>query len=151
MHPKFYVSALVFSDKTRLSVESSDLVVIVGPNNSGKSATLREISTRAKQKSEKGKVLIDIDFVSEGEEDITALLDRVTFKTYGGNPEPTYNGFGFSVYGGAAESHWQNAKTGLGPLHALFVTRLDTESRLSASNPPESINLLTQSAQHPIH
>lgn len=151
MHPKISVSALVFSDKTRISVEKNDMVVIVGPNNSGKSATLREISTRARQKSEKGKVLIDIDFASEGEEDILAFLDLLSVKTYQGNPEPTYNGFGFSIYGGSVRHQWQNANNGLGSLHALFVTLLNTESRLSASNPPQNINLISQPVQHPIH
>ena len=43
MTPRVWVEQIEFNDGSRLDFGKSDIVVIVGPNNSGKSATLRSI------------------------------------------------------------------------------------------------------------
>jgi predicted ATPase len=146
-----WVSKLKFNDSTEITFSNNDIVVIVGPNNSGKSATLKEISKLFRQKAEKGKVLVDIDFDANGDQDIVEFLDSFSTKTFGGNPEPQYAGFGFSIYGGSVRNQWQSYKNGLGALYPIFVSLLNTEERLSAANPPSTINLISQAAQHPIH
>jgi hypothetical protein len=41
--PKVLVKSITFSDNTTIQLSGNDVVVIVGPNNSGKSATFRAI------------------------------------------------------------------------------------------------------------
>ena len=43
MEPRVWVKTVKFSDGTTIEFADDDVVVIVGPNNSGKSATLRGI------------------------------------------------------------------------------------------------------------
>ena len=43
MEPKAWVKSITFSDNTTIQLAEDDVVVVVGPNNSGKSATLRAI------------------------------------------------------------------------------------------------------------
>jgi ATPase subunit of ABC transporter with duplicated ATPase domains len=43
VRPRVWVSQLTFSDGTSVSLVKDDVVVLVGPNNGGKSATLRSI------------------------------------------------------------------------------------------------------------
>ena len=41
--PQVYVKAIEFSGGDSIALDPDDIIVIVGPNNSGKSATLRSI------------------------------------------------------------------------------------------------------------
>ena len=151
MKPRVWVQTVTFSDNSRIGFDPDDIVILVGPNNAGKSATLKEIFRLARQKSDKGKVLLDIEFSTEGTEELKSYLETFSVKAFNGNPEPTYSGMGFSVYGGGIEHQFRNYQNGLGDLQSIFLTLLSTESRLSAANPPNNINLTNQAPTHPIH
>lgn len=43
LRPRLSFEAITFSDGSTLAVDDDDIVVFVGPNNAGKSATLREL------------------------------------------------------------------------------------------------------------
>src|SRR5258708_6717034 len=44
--PRLWIKQLTFSDGTTVRLKKSDIVLIVGPNNAGKSAALRAIRDR---------------------------------------------------------------------------------------------------------
>ena len=50
-----WIDALTFNDGNTVKLAKNDIVVLVGPNNAGKSATLRESEQLLRAKSNKGK------------------------------------------------------------------------------------------------
>jgi predicted ATPase len=152
MATRIWISEIEFSDNTTLSFEKEDIVVFVGPNNAGKSASLKEAARLLRAKTDKGKVLKDIIIEKEGEEaDLFSHLQTHSTKYFGSSPHPHYQGYGFSIYEPNAKSWWSNYKNGLSELLPLFVNMLTTEQRIQAANPAQNIKLTTEPIQHPIH
>lgn len=152
MSNRVWISSIQFSDSSTVHFDKNDIVIIVGPNNAGKSATLREASQMLRQKSQKGKVIQNIEIKISEDEDIKDYLSKISIKQYQGDPEPRYYGYGYNIYGGSISSYWINAeKSGIGELYPVFANFLTTEQRLQAANPPNSIRLTTEAIQHPIH
>lgn len=149
---KVWLSEIQFSDNSKITIEENDIVVIVGPNNAGKSATLKEAAKMLQQKNNKGKVVHDITIEKSGDKtQLISYISNFAQKTFSNNPLPSYQGFGFNIYEGNAQSYWNNTTNGLSELVQIFVNSLSTEQRLSAANPPKSIKITTQAPQHPIH
>ncbi|GAB4340985.1 MAG: hypothetical protein OHK0038_20580 [Flammeovirgaceae bacterium] len=152
MATRVWISKIKFSDDTTLQFEKNDIVVLVGPNNAGKSATLKEAATLLRTKNNKGKVLKDITIEKEGDEsEFFIHLQSFSTKHYAGNPHPHYKGFGYNIYEPNAKSLWANYKNGLGDLFSLFINTLSKEQRIQAANPAHNIKLTTEAIQHPIH
>jgi len=149
---KVWLSEIEFSDNSKVLIEENDIVVIVGPNNAGKSATLKETAQMLQQKSNKGKVVLDITINKNGsKEDLISYISEFSQKNFQGNPLPSYQGYKFNIYQGTAENYWNNIQNGISELSNIFVNTLSTEQRLSAANPPQSIKITTNAPQHPIH
>jgi hypothetical protein len=55
--PSAHISELVFSDGRAIPLDKRDVVLVVGPNNAGKSATLRGIRDKLKDPSSRNPVL----------------------------------------------------------------------------------------------
>jgi predicted ATPase len=152
MATRVWISEMKFSDDTTLQFEKDDIVVFVGPNNAGKSASLKESATLLRAKSNKRNVLKDITIEREGDEtEFFSYLQSHSTKHFGGNPHPHYQGFGYNIYEPNAKNWWTNYKNGLYDLYSLFVNILSTEQRIQAANPAQNIKLTTQAIQHPIH
>jgi len=98
---KVWISELEFNDGTKISLDKNEVVVFVGPNNAGKSATLKEASSLLKSKvngKQSAKVLKDLTINKEGDEAaFNCFLESISTKKYLGNPEPHFQGFGFSI------------------------------------------------------
>lgn len=151
MSAPIWISELQFSDSSVLHIEKNQIVVIVGPNNAGKSATLKETAQMLKQKSQKGKVIHDIKISKDETVDIIPFISKYSSKHYTGNPLPMYSGYGFSIYEGNLPHYWSNYSNGVSELFSVFANILTTEQRLMVANPPSSIRLTTDPIQHPIH
>lgn len=152
MTTRIWLSEMVFSDNSKISFAKDDIVVFVGPNNAGKSASLKESAKMLRAKTDKGKVLKDITIEKDGAEtELFSFLESYSTKHYGGNPHPHYQGFGYNVYEPSAKSWWNNYQNGISDLFSLFVNILTTEQRLQAANPANNIKLTSQPIQHPIH
>ncbi|TRW48068.1 AAA family ATPase [Aliidiomarina halalkaliphila] len=148
-----WIDALTFNDGNTVELAKNDIVVLVGPNNAGKSATLRESAQLLRAKSNKGKVISDLLIGREGnEEELIRRLEQMGDKTFSGNPLPSYRGFGFDVYEGNAKSYWLRIEDdGLSELLEVFVKNISTEERLTAANPTNNIRLSKEPPTHPIH
>lgn len=153
MATRIWISEIKFSDDTTLQFDKDDIVVLVGPNNSGKSATLKEAASLLKSTNNKAKVLKDISIEKEGDKsELFNLLDISTTKNYDSHPgQILYQGFGFNIWESSVESIFNRYREGIGELFSLFANMLTTEQRLSAANPAQSIKLTTQAISHPIH
>ncbi len=152
MTTRLWISEIKFSDDTTLSFEKDDIIVFVGPNNAGKSASLKEAARLLKAKTDKGKVLKDITIEKDGDEtEFFTYLQSFSTKYTNSNPYPHYQGYGYNIYEPNAKSWWNNFQNGVNELFSLFVNILTTEQRLQAANPASNIKLTTQPVQHPIH
>ncbi|MFZ6665234.1 ATP-dependent nuclease [Peijinzhouia sedimentorum] len=150
---RIWISSITFSDETTLQFDKDDIVVFVGPNNAGKSASLKEASSLLRSKKNKVKVLRDITIEKEGDESgLFSLLEISATKNYDSSPSQIlYQGFGFNIWESSVKNIFSKYDNGIGELSSLFVNILTTEQRLSAANPPQNIKLTTEAIQHPIH
>lgn len=152
---KIWISEIEFNDGTKIALNKNEIVVFVGPNNAGKSATLKEASSLLKSKvngKQNAKVLKNLIISKEGDEaDFKSFLESISTKKLLGNPEPHYQGFGFSIYAPHIGNSWTNSDNGLGEVSSIFANMLGTEDRLKAANPAPNIKLTTEAMNHPIH
>lgn len=152
MSINFWISEITFSDDNTLYFEKDDIIVFVGPNNAGKSATLKEAASMLKSKRNIGKVIKDITIEKEGEEsDLFEKLDAVSIKRYDNPKQTLYSGYGYSVFESNIKNNFSSFAQGIGELSSLFVNTLNTEQRLLSANPPHNIKLTKEAVQHPIH
>ena len=145
--PVVRVHSLLFSDGTTVSTNPSDVVVLVGPNNAGKSRALKEIEDHA-SKSITGIVVKEVKFDYSGTVDELSsyIEDHSTIDDAG--RYPIYKGYRFSVMCRTLPQLWNNKLMDLTP---FFCMRIPTESRITDSNPIQSIDFLNKPASHPIH
>ncbi|MEO7990065.1 MAG: AAA family ATPase [Chryseolinea sp.] len=149
---RIWIGELEFNNGTKIQFDKNEITVFVGPNNAGKSASLKEAAKLLKQRNDSGKVLKDLTIEREGsDDDLVAFLDSHSTKNFGSNASPTYKGYGYSVMEDNAKHWWANFKGGLSQLSSVFVTSLTTEARLIAANPAPNIKLTSEPIQHPIH
>ncbi|MCR6639720.1 MAG: ATP-binding protein [Sporocytophaga sp.] len=149
---RVWISEVIFSDDTKVTIEKNDIIVLVGPNNAGKSASLKEAASLLQTKNRKGKVLKDITIEKDGDNnELISFLETFSKKEFTGNPLPSYQGYKFNIYEQNAKNHWSSYKNGLADLIHIFVHTLTTEERLKAANPPSSIKITSQAPQHPIY
>jgi len=152
MEPKIWIKKIKFSDNTTIEFESNDIIVIVGPNNSGKSASLKEVSNFLKTQNTKSKVIKSIEFSKSGSDsDLIVFLEKISKKEHTSNPSPYYNGMGYRIYEPHAKQWWNNISSGIGNLSNVFSKNLTTEERLKAANPASNIKLTTETPKHPIN
>jgi ABC-type multidrug transport system ATPase subunit len=101
MTPKLWSEKIEFSDGSIVTCGKNEIIVFVGPNNAGKSATLKEASNLLSSKNLKGKVIRSISFGKEGTiSDLTRFIESISIKEITANSEPWYKGLDYRVYGG---------------------------------------------------
>ncbi len=152
MKPRIWISEITFNDNTTIHFEKDDIVVFVGPNNAGKSASLKEIATLIATKKGRVKILKDIKVEKEGSEDeLFELLNNSASKELNNPDQIYYKGFGFAIYESKAKNNYENHNDWLWDLTSLFINSLSTEQRIQASNPAKNIKLTSDAMEHPIH
>ncbi len=152
--PHAFVKSISFNDGTTIALNPDDVVVIVGPNNMGKSATLREIESKVHSPGSESVILTAIEVERAGEVDrLESWLSRTCRKQQDRNnpANPTYTRLGQSVNHSQATSFWNDPSNGLRNLSPFFFYRLTTEARLGAAKPAPNIRLTTDALSHPIH
>jgi len=153
MTTRIWISEIHFSDNTKIPLAKNDIVVFVGPNNAGKSATLKEATKLLISKASSNKVLKDITIEKEGDDkELFTLLELLSAKyLYGNDSHLYFKGYGYDISETGAERDWHNYKNGINKLFPLLVNILTTELRLKAADPANSIKLTSDAIQHPIH
>lgn len=151
MTPRFYIEKITFNDGKTLECDKDDIVVFVGANNAGKSASLKEISFKFKSKQNTTKVVTDITIAQQGEHTSfkSFFEDNSILSQESGNS--SYRGFGYNIQSYSIDHYFSNFLNGIEELFPFYANVLDTEQRLTAANPPQNIRLTDQPMQHPIH
>lgn len=148
----FHVSSVTFSDENTIETRPSEIIVLVGPNNSGKSATLRAINEKVRLASARSPVVSKISVTREGSNDELIPWISARSRQVGTDPtNPQYTAYGASTSLNNARAYWQNPQGGLHELGNWFCRILTAEARVTAANPANRINLLQDAPSHPIH
>ena len=144
-------ASITFSDGTTVRTEPLDVIVLVGPNNAGKSLALRELHEFVRGEPE-SKVITavtkDVAGTAESFEGFVRENTRVELQNNGRSISIHGYGVNLGIGGGRIDSMWPDK---LGDLGALFCLRILTEKRINDSDPIDAIDTLTESPTHPIH
>lgn len=151
--PRVAITSLTFSDGTNVSVSANDVVLVVGPNNAGKSAGLRAIRDKLQNAAHKSPVLQSLEIQRTGSLDVfKSWLSDWTVRQFGSPPEnPIFQALGHSLHQSQAHSDWQRSDHILGQLSRWFCHLLSADERLHICNPPGNIALARDNPSHPIH
>lgn len=142
-----YISKLTFNNGKELEIAANDIVVFVGPNNAGKSQSLKDIYALSKAKTP--SVVISDVKISKYTQAISTIISQVSVgEKY--DSCTMYDYLGEKLF---VDPHTDSAylQTGLHEDYRdLFVANLDTSARLNICQPPRNIRR-DQSKEHPIH
>jgi hypothetical protein len=150
--PRVSITSLTFSDDTKVSISPDDVVIVVGPNNAGKSAALRAIRDKL-QGEAFSPVLKALEIQRIGSpETLSNWLVGWTVRQ-SGSPvgDPVFQALGQSVQQSIANHYWRLEGHVLGALSRWFCHFLSADERLQICNPPGNIALLHADPIHPIH
>lgn len=142
-----YISQLQFNNEETIDISSNDIVVFVGPNNAGKSQSLKDIFTLSKSKMP--TVVISDITITKTAGSLISILEEVSQPT----PQGSYTSYNYLGKNIGIWSYSENqfpSKAYYGDYRELFVANLTTDARLNICKAPSSIQR-TSSKQHPIH
>ena len=142
-----YVSKLVFNNGESIDVKQDDIVLFVGPNNVGKSQSLKDLYELSKGKRPT-TVVSEISIIKYSGS-VTNLLETISTGQFQSN----YTSY--PVLGGNLTVNQYTEKNYLkdgyyDDFRLVFVANLDTSARLSICQPRPNI-LRDEPKQHPIH
>lgn len=144
--PQIYFKNIKFNDNTELLLEKNSIVVFTGANNSGKSRVLKDIESSIDCANHVEKVVVktsESDYC--GEIDEKSFFEEHFLKDENGNYRLLECGHAFDT--SSLKRFWQG-RTLYNELYKVFVNRLSTEKRLSASN---ALIRNNQPERHPIY
>ena len=142
-----YLSQLEFNNGQILDVAANDIVVFVGPNNTGKSQSLKDLYALAEAKVP-SVVISDIS-MRKYTSPISAVLSKIsTGSNQGSYISYSILGHNMAVFSNTDRDFPKNRF--FGDYRDLFVVNLDTSARLTICKPPKNIRR-NQSKAHPIH
>ena len=153
LQPNVWIKKILFSNSKSMSLSKNDIVVFVGPNNSGKSAALRGIRDKFTDSSKDNPIIQALEISREGSgEDLTKWLETTTLKKRNENNSLfIYQAFGKEIYAHDASYAWSDPQHQLSQLSPFFCHLLTADERLQAANPAPNISLTKEAPQHPIH
>lgn len=131
--PDIFIKSLTFNDGTVLNLDSSDIVIITGPNNSGKSRAIKDIYNYYSNIRESRIVINDLQLDFIGSPTIE-FVKRFYI----------WNGHNYSFQNNGVSdpqqviNEWSQHQMHL--VGKLFIEYLTTEGRLQAASTCESIN-----------
>ncbi len=140
-----YISKITFNNGQELEIANNDIVLLVGPNNAGKSQSLNDIYDLASYVVD-GKVISEISVVKyDGQ--IVPLLEKITYADHRPG-SAIYSVMGYE-YNARSESSFVGGSSFNG-FRNLFVANLNTSARLTICHPPQTIDR-NAVKRHPIH
>lgn len=149
MTPRIWIEKIEFSNGSKLSLAKSDVVVIVGSNNAGKSATLRGIRDKLNSNGI-SPVVANVQLDREGSaDDVIDWLGTFAKKNDPVSPDPVFQALGAGVQVRNIRSWWPGQV--LHGLARFFCHLLTADERLQGANPPGSIAVVREPPTHPVH
>ena len=146
--PAVTFERITFSDGTTVELSPNDVVVLVGPNNAGKSLALRELEGHLQDSVGPIAVKEVKRRIVGTQEDFRKFVDEhMDVRPNGTSRRYSAYGLSISTRNDVIAGWPQNFSRFVG----MFCMRLSTETRIGSSNPAGAINFLEEPAAHPIH
>ena len=142
-----YISKMYFNNGKTIDIQKDSIVIFVGPNNAGKSQSLKDIYILSEQKTPT-TVISDIEITKE-EGKLSLLLDHVAKGIERGewiNYE--FMEREYTLYKNTADKQFLSEQY-YGAYRDLLVANLDTTARLTICYPPNNIGR-NEPRRHPI-
>ncbi len=131
------VNKLIFNDGTSIDVASNDIVVFVGPNNMGKSQSLRDLFNSISR--DKGSiVVIDVGVEYHNPQNIKEVIENYSLKTPLGSIF-SYSGYHYTIHSSFISGFGDKRYVNDG-IRNFLVSMVNTEDRLTTSAPKEMVN-----------
>lgn len=131
------ISRLIFNDGTLIDVSPQDIVVFVGPNNMGKSQSLRDIFNSIS--NDHGSLVVrDVDIAYHHPENIRQVIQDLSLATPNGN-NYTYAGYHYIIYSLNID-RFGNGRYVDDNIRKFLVSMVKTEERLTTSSPKQMVN-----------
>jgi len=148
--PSVTVEAITFSDGTRIILDPSDVVVLVGPNNAGKSLGLKELEEYFDDAPIGMRVVSSVQWRKNGTQEGFAIFvkEHTQIKARGSSLIYTGREGLFQNTSDPPENYWPNR---VKPFRALFCKRISSATRISDSDPVNAIDIVEEPLDHPIH
>lgn len=151
MDPRAWIGELEFSDATVLTLSQDDVLVIVGPNNAGKSAALRGIRDKVAAADAPNPVVTKLSVSRQGsQQEVTDWLTHTARVSTDVAGRTFYHGHGTTAFHPNVVNWWAG-QSGMGDLARFFCYMLGADERLKASDPAPGIALVRDPPSHPIH
>lgn len=146
--PALSFQSITFSDDTTIKLEATDVVVLVGPNNAGKSVALRELQEYVGTPQAK-VVLKSAELRHDGTaEDFRDFLSKhAQIRRNGTNQRVSGYKFDFSINEELTEL-WGRRRN---IYHSIFCLRILTEHRINDSDPVDAVDFPDAQSSHPLH
>lgn len=141
--PKVFFKSITFNDGTKITLNHNSVIVYTGANNCGKSQVLRDAEYNLCVQNTPIIKYATYDFC--GNIDDANFLEENFCSDRSGDYRLIESGTRFSIYG--LHQCWNKQKF-YGDLHKLFIKRLGTEIRLTASN---ALKRSSEPEKHPIY
>lgn len=148
---KFRFKTLTVSDGTSIPVPDSGVTIFVGPNNAGKSQSLKDLIGHMRSgPGYIGKTITGMESSKEGEyEDALAWArENLSRVVRDGIPRTSVHGWG-EVQDSDFASQW-GGHSHLNVLTDTFILHADGTTRLTAGNAQQNLDFRTQFPTHPI-
>lgn len=145
--PSITFESITFSDGTEIALDPSDIIVLVGPNNAGKSLALRELDMHIGPVTT-GIVIKSVSLRKRGTVDQLRKLLVQHGRKSGNADNLSYSGFRFNISDTRLEGVWNSR---LNEVRQFFCMSIATETRITDSNSVQAIATLDNPPSHPIH
>lgn len=146
--PALFVNSITFNNGETIKINNNDIVVFVGPNNAGKSQSLKDIFACIKGQHRK-IVIKDVDLTFQNSENDVAFIENCSVQSKDPKSGYIYSGMNYHIWPYHLESN-KLASIHINDFNPFFITELRTDNRLSIVNPP-TILKENESPTHPIH
>lgn len=124
---------LIFNEGTKVDLSPTDIVVFVGPNNAGKSRSLKDINNALV--SPVGNVVVsDVKIRYHQVEELKKSIKQLSLSHVLSNQSITYQGYKYNIY----ESYLDDIGKGErinDQVRGFVVSSVKTEERLETANP----------------
>ena len=135
--PRIAIKQIVLKSGQEICVNEGDSLLVVGPNNAGKSAFLRDIKSSIENPINSRRVIVastKLEQFGSWAELIEWLRERGAIRNRQRSSHEIMIVGGRQADRNSAEVWWKNVKNGLHSLTDVFLLDLDTEGRLTAAN-----------------
>lgn len=152
MEPTIWVNSIKFKNGLDLPLKKNSIVVFVGPNNSGKSLTLREIASLTNGHSQTSFVIENLEMSASGSS--SDFLKKIENRRKGTTYHYLTNNHS-GMDGNNLSQFWDQLVSGKNSASSaisnFFVKAMDTANRLNLVSPAGNIDFINELRTHPIH